>query len=83
MSGPVVAATDYIRMFADQVGASVVAEGIENREDLAMVRSLGAELGQGFLFSPPVTAGELSRLSYLDVESERAWRVEELHAAVG
>jgi EAL domain-containing protein (putative c-di-GMP-specific phosphodiesterase class I) len=72
-----------IRMFADQVGAGVVAEGIENGEDLAMVRSLGAELGQGFLFSAPVTAGELSRLSYLDVESERAWRVEELHAAVG
>lgn len=72
-----------IRMFADQVGASVVAEGIENREDLAMVRSLGAELGQGFLFSPPVTADGLSRLPCLDGESEKAWRVEELRAQAG
>jgi EAL domain-containing protein (putative c-di-GMP-specific phosphodiesterase class I) len=72
-----------IRLFADQVGAGVVAEGIESREDLAMARSIGVELGQGFLFSPPVTAAELARLSFMEVGTERAWRVEELRAAVG
>jgi EAL domain-containing protein (putative c-di-GMP-specific phosphodiesterase class I) len=72
-----------IRLFADQVGANVVAEGIETREDLAMVRSLGAELGQGFLFSPPVPSDELVRLPGLDADAETAWRVEELRVAVG
>lgn len=72
-----------IRLFADQVGASVVAEGIETSEDLATVRSLGIELGQGFLFSPPVPVEQLARLSYLEPGAERAWRVDELMTAGG
>ncbi len=49
-----------IRLLADQVGASVVAEGIENEEDLAMLRRLGVEFGQGYLFSRPLPAEQLS-----------------------
>ena len=35
---------------------TVIAEGIETREQLEAVRRLGCDLGQGFLFSPPAPA---------------------------
>jgi diguanylate cyclase (GGDEF)-like protein/PAS domain S-box-containing protein len=47
---------------ASGLGLSVVAEGVETPEQLAWVKSLGCELGQGNLFSEPVSsdaAGEL------------------------
>jgi EAL domain-containing protein (putative c-di-GMP-specific phosphodiesterase class I) len=34
----------------------VVAEGIERQEQMAMLKDLGCELGQGYLFSKPVDA---------------------------
>jgi EAL domain-containing protein (putative c-di-GMP-specific phosphodiesterase class I) len=37
-----------------QLGLQMVAEGIENSEQLALIRSLDCEFGQGFLFSAPV-----------------------------
>src|SRR5918997_1226210 len=47
---------------ASALGLSVVAEGVETPEQLAQVKSLGCELGQGHYFSEPVSseaAGEL------------------------
>jgi len=41
------------------LGLKVVAEGVENEEDLAMLKSLGCDLGQGFLFSKPLTLDAL------------------------
>jgi diguanylate cyclase (GGDEF)-like protein len=38
---------------ARALGMEVVAEGIETEEQLACLRELGAELGQGFLFARP------------------------------
>jgi len=35
---------------------TVIAEGIETREQLEAMRRLGCDLGQGYLFSPPVQA---------------------------
>ncbi len=43
-----------IVMLAHSLGLDVVAEGIETPEQLAMLRTLGCELGQGYLFSKPV-----------------------------
>ena len=43
-------------------GAIVVAEGIENRDDMAMVRALGCHRGQGFLFAHPVPVASLGSL---------------------
>lgn len=47
------------------LGMDVVAEGIETREQYALLRELGCRFGQGFLFSRPVTAeaiGQMLRL---------------------
>jgi diguanylate cyclase (GGDEF)-like protein len=41
---------------------SVVAEGVETQEQLDVVRKLGCDYGQGFLFSPPVAAHEFDAL---------------------
>ena len=39
-----------------------LAEGIETREQLQQLKSLGCKLGQGYLFSPPVPAAEFEEL---------------------
>ena len=42
-----------LSVFADSVGASLIAEGIELDDDLATLRSLGVAAGQGYLFARP------------------------------
>jgi EAL domain-containing protein (putative c-di-GMP-specific phosphodiesterase class I) len=37
----------------------LVAEGIESAEQLECLRKLGCECGQGFFFSPPVSAATI------------------------
>jgi len=64
-----------IRSLAGQLGLGVIAEGIENREQLEMVRSLGCEYGQGFLFAGAVDAEEaasLFRKEFLTTAAEEA-----------
>ncbi|HET9521271.1 MAG TPA: EAL domain-containing protein [Candidatus Limnocylindrales bacterium] len=39
--------------FGRRIGARLLAEGIERRADLAMLSSLGVELGQGYLIGRP------------------------------
>ncbi|MBW4496320.1 MAG: EAL domain-containing protein [Oscillatoria princeps RMCB-10] len=41
---------------AHNLGMNVVAEGVETAEQLAQLRDLGCEYGQGYLFSKPVDA---------------------------
>jgi len=43
---------------AREMGAAVVAEGIETREQLAALRRLGCAYGQGFLFARPMPMTE-------------------------
>jgi EAL domain-containing protein (putative c-di-GMP-specific phosphodiesterase class I) len=45
-----------IVMLAQSLGMKVVAEGIEQQEQLAVLRQFGCELGQGYLFSKPADA---------------------------
>jgi EAL domain-containing protein (putative c-di-GMP-specific phosphodiesterase class I)/DNA-binding NarL/FixJ family response regulator len=42
--------------FATQTGCRLIAEGIEEDQELAILRSLGIELGQGFLLGTPAPA---------------------------
>jgi EAL domain-containing protein (putative c-di-GMP-specific phosphodiesterase class I) len=44
---------------AERSGATVLAEGIESREHLSVALSLGATLGQGWLFGRPTAAPEI------------------------
>src|SRR6185503_74972 len=45
-----------VTTMAQQLGLRVVAEGIEKEEQLGLLRALGCEFGQGYLFSRPVDA---------------------------
>jgi diguanylate cyclase (GGDEF)-like protein/PAS domain S-box-containing protein len=44
------------------LGLVTVAEGIETPEQLRMLRDMGCDMGQGFLFSRPLAAGEATSL---------------------
>ena len=48
--------------FAAGIGAAIVAEGVENEEELAELRRLGVRLGQGYHLGRPMTALALQRL---------------------
>ncbi|MDT0277622.1 EAL domain-containing protein [Blastococcus goldschmidtiae] len=60
--GPAVAQVmNAVNAYAESTGALVLAEGIETAEHLATARSLGASLGQGWLFGRPEPAPALDR----------------------
>ncbi|MBZ0142648.1 MAG: EAL domain-containing protein, partial [Rhodocyclaceae bacterium] len=44
------------------LGLSVIAEGVEAREQLDALRRMGCQEIQGFYFSPPVPADEFPAL---------------------
>ena len=46
---------------AASLGMSTVAEGIETEAQAAVVRELGCDKGQGYLFSKPLLAGDVAR----------------------
>ncbi len=62
---------------AHSLGLPVIAEGIECRDQLRRLRSLGCEFGQGYLFSPALEAREMQSL----LEQWRPSEVIELAAA--
>lgn len=58
-----------IVMLAQSKGMKVVAEGIETTEQLALIKELCCDFGQGYLFSRPLPAADLGRFisEYHDV----------------
>ena len=52
----------------ERLNLEVVAEGIEELEQIGTLRGLGCELGQGFLFARPMTQPAL--VNYLHEEDE-------------
>ncbi len=44
-----------------QLNLSIIAEGIENLQQLQLIKALGCEYGQGYLFSRPLPASEVER----------------------
>jgi diguanylate cyclase (GGDEF)-like protein/PAS domain S-box-containing protein len=46
----------------NKLDMTMLAEGIETREQLDLLRDLGCELGQGYLFSPAVPASEIATM---------------------
>jgi diguanylate cyclase (GGDEF)-like protein len=55
--------------FAERMGLTVVAEGVEREEELDALAKLGCHRVQGFLFSRPIPAGAVDEL----VTSPREW----------
>jgi EAL domain-containing protein (putative c-di-GMP-specific phosphodiesterase class I)/GGDEF domain-containing protein len=51
-----------VTTMAQQLGLRVVAEGIEKEEQLGLLRALGCEFGQGYLFSRPLDADAAAAL---------------------
>jgi diguanylate cyclase (GGDEF)-like protein/PAS domain S-box-containing protein len=51
-----------ILMLGTNLGIEVVAEGIETEKQLDLLKVLGCKLGQGYLFSRPVSADEAEKL---------------------
>jgi EAL domain-containing protein (putative c-di-GMP-specific phosphodiesterase class I) len=66
VSGIVTDATDLnlvsaIVSLAHSLGLHAVAEGVEHREQLLMLRELGCDSAQGYLMSPAIAPDELER----------------------
>ncbi len=67
---------ESIVMMAKKIGVQTLAEGVENEEQLAFLRSIGCEKAQGYLFGRPMPRKELAELidnRGVHVE-ERKWR---------
>ncbi|MCV6590819.1 MAG: EAL domain-containing protein [Marinobacterium sp.] len=62
-----IAITNTIISMAGQLGLSVIAEGIETREQMQFLQQHTCIIGQGFLFSPPVALDELIELCQLEL----------------
>jgi EAL domain-containing protein (putative c-di-GMP-specific phosphodiesterase class I) len=61
---------------AEELGATVVAEGIETPEDARGLRRVGAHCGQGYLFGRPTALGRQHVVRVPDVEPAGRWRAE-------
>jgi EAL domain-containing protein (putative c-di-GMP-specific phosphodiesterase class I) len=57
-----IAIVSAVASFARALDLDVVAEGVETREHVDVLRDLGCEFGQGFLFHRPLPAGEIAAL---------------------
>jgi len=51
-----------IIVMAHELGMKVVAEGVETREQHALLAAAGCDFGQGYLFSKPVPAAQFNAL---------------------
>jgi EAL domain-containing protein (putative c-di-GMP-specific phosphodiesterase class I) len=47
---------------AHSLGLTAVAEGVETADQVAALRTLGCDVGQGFFFSDPLPATEIDAL---------------------
>ncbi len=60
--GENVAIVRTIVMLAHALGMDVIAEGVETAEQLAKLRSLGCECGQGYFFAKPLPSEAMKDL---------------------
>jgi diguanylate cyclase (GGDEF)-like protein len=53
---------DTIIALSNQLGLSVIAEGIETKEQLQWLQNSGCQYGQGYLFNRPLPAAEVAKI---------------------
>jgi diguanylate cyclase (GGDEF)-like protein/PAS domain S-box-containing protein len=63
---------DALILMAHRLKLSVIAEGVESREQLDILRGRGCDFAQGYYFSPPLPADDF--LTLLDVWPSRTAR---------
>lgn len=51
-----------VAAMGNTLGLQVIAEGIETIDQLRILQEINCELGQGYLFSPPMHASDMARL---------------------
>jgi EAL domain-containing protein (putative c-di-GMP-specific phosphodiesterase class I) len=56
-----------VHQLAGDVGAKVIAEGVETRNELETIRAIGIPLAQGFGLAPPVPVHELAAAEQQEV----------------
>ena len=61
LSDPVV--LPHLIAICEELNVDIVAEGIETRSQAELLRSLGCELAQGFLFSRPIEADQITNVA--------------------
>lgn len=62
---------DIIIKLANELGMNIVAEGIENEQQLAYLVSRKCHLGQGFLLSDPLPAEQFAQLAYGEISEKK------------
>ena len=62
-----------IILLAHSLGMKVVAEGVETRPQLDLLRELGCEFAQGYLFSKPVDQAEIEKLLETNRKGNHPW----------
>ena len=56
---------------AKKIDAVIIAEGIENKEDLQMLQKMGLLIGQGFYFSKPLSVEEITKHEIFPLRASR------------
>lgn len=64
VSGKATALVEAITLMAQKLGLRVVAEGIEAQAEADLLKSMGCNYGQGFLFARPLSAADVERFFY-------------------
>ncbi|MCF4098365.1 putative bifunctional diguanylate cyclase/phosphodiesterase [Maritalea mediterranea] len=68
-----------VNILANNIGARVIAEGIETTEQEATLKSIGCDIGQGFLYSRPLPFEDLeATLRRLIAQSHQMFTEDEL-----
>ena len=70
---------EIIIEIAEYLGVPVVAEGVETREQLLALKSMGCHLIQGYYFSKPLPAEEFEPFILKHLEAMREAQEEDLH----
>jgi diguanylate cyclase (GGDEF)-like protein len=58
---------------ANALGISTIAEGVESAEQVAELRALGCQVGQGFFFCRPLEAGDFDALLTAHFSQRPVW----------